>query len=249
MIRFAGRAILLDIEGTVAPISFVVDVLFPFARKHAETFLRENWTDFAVAVARERIARDAGAASFEDWVGRATLSEDAVSITVAEVNRLMDADAKTTGLKELQGLIWKRGYATGELKSQLFDDVAPALRGWAKQNIDVRIYSSGSIAAQQVFFRHTVAGDLSGFLCGYYDTTIGSKREAESYRRIAADMAAPAGSILFLSDVPAELDAAAAAGLRTGLAIRPGNAAVPHEASHPRFLSLAEIEIQPTAGR
>jgi methionine salvage enolase-phosphatase E1 len=36
------RAVVLDIEGTTTPISFVHTVLFPYAAAHAEAFLREH---------------------------------------------------------------------------------------------------------------------------------------------------------------------------------------------------------------
>ena len=113
----------------------------------------------------------------------------------------MDGDVKATGLKELQGLIWQEGYAAGRLQSHVYPDVPPALRRWAEAGLDLRIYSSGSVAAQKVFFAHTEAGDLLGLFRGHYDTTTGPKREAESYRRIAADMKMPPSAILFLSDV------------------------------------------------
>ena len=138
----------------------------------------------------------------------------------------MDGDVKATGLKELQGLIWQEGYAAGRLTSHVYPDVPPALRRWAEQGLDLRIFSSGSVAAQKVFFAHTDAGDLLPLFHGHYDTTTGPKREAESYRRIAADMKLPTSAILFLSDVVQELDAAAEAGCERPWSVRPGNAPI-----------------------
>src|SRR6202042_2957656 len=40
---FAAQVYLLDVEGTVAPISFVYEQLFPYARAHFEAFLRETF--------------------------------------------------------------------------------------------------------------------------------------------------------------------------------------------------------------
>jgi enolase-phosphatase E1 len=153
----------------------------------------------------------------------------------------MDRDAKVTGLKELQGLIWEAGYRSGELKSHVYPDVPPALERWTKAGKDVRIYSSGSIAAQKLFFGHAEFGDLLSHFHGHYDTTIGSKRESESYQRIARDFGLAPGEILFLSDVTAELDAARTAGMRTGLLLRPDNSPQPEGHGHPEIRSFAEI--------
>ena len=154
----------------------------------------------------------------------------------------MDADAKATGLKELQGLIWREGYDAGRLKSHVYPDAPPALRRWAEQGLDLRIYSSGSIGAQKVFFAHTDAGDLLGLFRGHYDTTTGPKREAESYRRIAADMQMPPSTILFLSDTRQELDAAAESGMRTALVVRPGNAPVTAGHGYPIVTDFGQVD-------
>jgi enolase-phosphatase E1 len=154
----------------------------------------------------------------------------------------MDADAKVTGLKQLQGLIWEQGFRNGDLRSTLFDDVVPALDHWRENGRPIRIYSSGSIHAQKLFFAHTTAGDLTPRLSGYYDTTTGSKREAASYTAIAVDCALPAHEILFVSDLVDELNAAKSAGMLTALALRPGNKSAP-TSDHPAISSLAEITL------
>jgi enolase-phosphatase E1 len=222
------RAVLLDIEGTTSSVQFVYEVLFPFARRELTDFLRRRWGDPDVARACEMI------------VGNNATPEG----VAAEAIRLMDGDVKATGLKELQGLIWQEGYAAGRLTSHVYPDVPPALRRWAEQGLDLRIFSSGSVAAQKVFFAHTDAGDLLALFHGHYDTTTGPKREAESYRRIAADMKQPTTAIIFLSDVLAELDAAAEAGMRTGLVVRPGNAPVAAGHAHPVATDLGQINLQ-----
>jgi enolase-phosphatase E1 len=140
-------------------------------------------------------------------------------------------------------MIWQTGYHSGTLRSHVFPDVPVRLREWASAGIPVRIYSSGSVAAQKLFFAHTEAGDLTGLLSGYYDTTIGSKREPASYRAIARDVQLSPGELLFLSDVPEELDAAQQAGLATGLVERPGNPPTP-PAQHPRIHSFDEILLE-----
>jgi enolase-phosphatase E1 len=225
MIEFRGKLILLDIEGTVSPLAFVHDVMFPYARKHAAAWLGAHWGHEVIA----RLARDAGAASFLNALD-----------AEAAVHRLMDADAKVTGLKQLQGLIWEQGFRTGDLRSTLFDDVVPALDHWHENGLTIRIYSSGSIHAQRLFFAHTAAGDLTPRLSGYYDTTTGSKREAPSYTAIAANCGLPPNDILFVSDLVDELNAAQSAGMMTAHALRPGNKPQ-RESGHLAITSFGEL--------
>jgi enolase-phosphatase E1 len=238
--RFAGRGILLDIEGTTSSVRFVYEVLFPYARQHLAGFLVSNWDRPEVRRACDLIARDTGAASLAEWTG-GTDPESSRTKVIAEVNRLMDGDAKATGLKELQGLIWKDGYLSGQLCSHVYDDVPPALRAWQQAGLDVRVYSSGSITAQKLFFAHTEHGDLTGFFRGHYDTTTGPKKEAASYAAIARDMHLPPTHILFCSDVVAELDAAQGAGMQTVLVMRPGNAPVPEGQRHAVVTSFEHL--------
>lgn len=235
------RGVLLDIEGTTSSVSYVYDVLFPFARRELPQFLERHRDDPAVRAACEQIARDAGAASLAAWCGPNVTPAELQQRVLAEVARLMDADIKATGLKELQGLVWRLGFESGQLVSHVYDDVPPALASWRQQGLDVRIYSSGSIAAQRLFFGHTAQGDLLPYFRGHYDTTTGPKREAESYRRIAQAFELPSAEIVFCSDIPAELDAAAVAGMHTRLVIRPGNAPVSDEVPHVRIRSFAEL--------
>lgn len=152
----------------------------------------------------------------------------------------MERDRKSTGLKSLQGKIWEEGYRSGELRSEVYPDVRPALERWRGQGLDIAIFSSGSVQAQQSLFRHTTAGDLTRFIRAYFDTTTGPKHAPESYTRIAASLECTPPKVLFLSDVAAELDAARAAGLRTGLCVRqPGS--VPPSGPHPTIHAFDEI--------
>src|SRR5437868_2040157 len=230
------RGILLDIEGTTSSISFVYDVMFPYVRKHLTFEVFSNWMEPEYIEALHGIARDAGHESLDSWLKQQGLSRDnplrGAEVVCKEVTRLMDTDAKTTGLKALQGLIWQSGFDSGELKAHIYDDVPPALAAWNAAGKDVRIYSSGSVQAQKLFFGHTIAGNLLPMFRGHYDTTTGPKKEAESYRKIAAEFGLPPREIMFLSDVVAELDAARAAGMQTVLVIRPGNAAAAAGHSH-----------------
>jgi enolase-phosphatase E1 len=240
VIAFRGRCLLLDIEGTTSSVSFVYDVMFPYVRRELVTFLRKQSVSPEVVEALERTAKDLGFTALSDW--RAASGGDPEQLA-ADIFGLMDGDVKATGLKQLQGLVWEAGFATGELKAHVYDDVPPALVKWNKLGLDVRIYSSGSIHAQKLFFGHTIAGDLLPQFRGHYDTTTGPKKEASSYIAIAADIGLPPAEILFLSDIPAELDAAVAAGMQTGLVKRPGNAEVASDVRHAAIESFAEIEV------
>jgi len=225
MIDAGVRGILLDIEGTTTPIAFVHDVLFSYARTHASEFLRKNifsdevradvsmlYEEHAIDVVEER----------EPPV----LTEEIESLS-AYVEWLIEQDRKSTGLKSLQGKIWKQGYLDGSLKSQVFQDVAPAFERWHAAGLTVNIFSSGSVLAQQLLFAHTEAGNLTRFIDKYFDTNTGKKGDAESYRRIAAEMALNASEIVFISDVVDELDAAEEGGMKTLLSVRPGNLVQP----------------------
>jgi enolase-phosphatase E1 len=195
--------ILTDIEGTTTAIAFVKDTLFPFAAAALDGFLDAQGQDPAVAAILDQVRAEAP-------------GED----PRAALRRWMAQDAKVTPLKALQGLIWHAGYADGRLRGHLWPDVAPCLRAWSAAGMALAVYSSGSVGAQRLLFGHSVAGDLTGLFAGFFDTTMGGKREAAAYAAIAAALATAPGDILFLSDVAEELDAAAAAGLRTCQLVR-----------------------------
>ncbi len=236
------RGILLDIEGTTTPIAFVYEGLFPYARRHLRDHLARhaNASEYVELLDRLRLdhfendgdgvppwvdvprdARLASAASYCEW--------------------LMDQDRKSTPLKALQGKIWEEGYARGELAGEVFPDVPAALERWRAQDLQISIFSSGSVLAQRLLFRHSSAGDLSRFIRAYFDTTTGAKGESESYRRIAAAMALPAPAILFVSDVTSELDAARVAGMGTVLSVRPGNKSAPSAHGHAEIGNLDQV--------
>ncbi len=244
MPTIAASGILLDIEGTTSSVSFVYDVMFPYVRRELDAYLERNWDDEECRAACEQIARDAG---WDDGRRQSRLPQDGQSRlpqdVADEVIRLMDDDVKATGLKALQGLIWKRGFESGEMQAHLYEDVPPALLRWNANGLDVRIYSSGSIAAQRLFFGHTEFGDLLRHFKGHYDTTTGPKREVASYTKIAAEYELPSAEILFLSDVVQELDAAREAGLKTCLCLRPGNAEVEPGHGHPAVSNFAHLEL------
>ena len=209
------RAILLDIEGTTTPIAFVHDVLFTYARDHVREFLAEHPNAEEIALLREERAGD---------VSDAPSVTDQIESIAAYVEWLISIDRKSTGLKSLQGKIWRQGYREGSLKSQVFADVKPAFARWRERGLRIAIFSSGSVLAQQLLFAHTEVGDLTPFIDSYFDTKVGKKADAQSYRRIAEEMRLSPQEILFISDVVGELEAASAAGMKTLLSIREGNA-------------------------
>ncbi|MCD8563369.1 MAG: acireductone synthase [Alphaproteobacteria bacterium] len=197
------KAIVTDIEGTTSSISFVHDVLFPYARQRLADYIHTHEAETAAILNDVRALENA-----------ASLSTDEV---IAVLTGWIDEDRKATPLKALQGLIWEEGFKSGAFKGHIYDDAADMLQHWHDQGLKLYIYSSGSIAAQKLLYGYSERGDLTPLLSGYFDTTTGPKREAESYGQIAASLGTPPEQILFLSDITAELDAAQAAGFQTVL--------------------------------
>jgi enolase-phosphatase E1 len=194
------KAVLLDIEGTTSSIAFVADVLFPYARKHLRDY---------VAAYSEEVA---------------PILAEVPGDPVETLIQWIDEDRKATPLKTLQGMIWAQGYATGELTGHVYPDTPEALKRWTAAGLKVCIYSSGSVAAQKLIFGHSDAGDLTPFLSGYFDTTTGPKREADSYSKIADALDLAPSELLFVSDMAGEVDAAHEAGLQALLIDREGRA-------------------------
>ena len=241
----AVRGILLDIEGTTSSISFVFDVMFPYVREHVGQYLTDHATDPACLAARDQITLDAGTDLANGFAGPLT-NGDARNALIAHVIDLMDRDVKSTGLKQLQGLIWESGFRSGAMSAHVYADVVPSLRRWRDAGKRMWIYSSGSIHAQKLFFGHSIEGDLLEFFDGHWDTQIGGKKLASSYDAIAKEISASAGmqpsDVLFVSDVPEELDAARESGMRTRLAIRPGNRPVTAPCDHQPIETFEEID-------
>lgn len=187
-------SVITDIEGTTTPISFVHRVLFPYARDRLAAFIAAN----------------------QDNPALAEVPEPKLQTLLA----WMDCDEKVTALKAIQGEIWRDGYAAGDLLGEIYPDVPPALRRWARAGLKLFVYSSGSVPAQKLLFGHTPEGDLTPLFQAYFDTRIGAKRDAASYAAIARAIGGAPEEALFLSDVEAELDAAASAGLATCQLVR-----------------------------
>lgn len=211
------NVVLTDIEGTTSSISFVKDALFPFARAHLPEFVKMH--------GREPEVRRHLQAACEE----ANANEDQV---VDVLRSWMDEDRKATPLKAIQGMIWRKGYEDGTLTSHVYPDAVVGLKRLHLAGLTLAVYSSGSVPAQKLLFAHTEVGDLSGLFSAWFDTTVGGKREVDSYRQISAALSVAPSEVLFLSDVEAELDAARAAGLETLQLVRAEDGTVPSE-RHP----------------
>ena len=227
------RGILLDIEGTTTPIAFVHAVLFSYARTHAREFLAKNFDTHEVRADIALLREEHGLDVRNDRHPPALSSE--LDSIAGYIDWLIAQDRKSTGLKSLQGKIWRQGYLDGSLKAQVFPDVRPAFERWHAKGTSINIFSSGSVLAQQLLFAHTEAGDLTRFIDKYFDTNVGKKGEADSYRHIALELDLAADEIVFISDVVSELDAASEAGMKTLLSLRPGN---PPQAFAERYRSI-----------
>jgi len=211
------HVVLLDIEGTTTPMSFVYDVLFPYARARLSSYLRAH-------VSEDEL-RDVLATLRVEWHEDARKGEKPPDWALADVpaaarylDWLMDRDRKSPSLKRIQGEIWKAGFDAGELRGELFPDVAPAFARWKQGGVGVAIYSSGSVLAQKLIF-----ADVLSSISAFFDTAVGSKRSIDSYGRIAHELGRRPAEILFISDTPEELNAALDAGCKILLAVRPGN--------------------------
>jgi enolase-phosphatase E1 len=229
-----GRAVLTDIEGTTSSISFVKDVLFPYARRQLPEFVRQHGAEPEVRRWLDAAAVDAGGICNVDTL-------------VETLQGWIDTDYKHTALKALQGMIWAAGYDSGDYAAHIYPDAAQALRRWHRQGHALYVFSSGSVPAQKLLFGHTTDGDLTPLFSGYFDTEIGGKRAADSYLRILAAIDRPAAEVVFLSDVVEELDAARAAGLDTVLLDRIDDYPQPRvaEATHGHRRAASFDQIQP----
>ncbi|NUO76001.1 MAG: acireductone synthase [Lysobacter sp.] len=228
------KAILTDIEGTTSSISFVKDVLFPYARRALPGFVAARGREPAVRKWLDAVATENGG-----------LCQDEMIVEVLQ--GWIDEDRKHTALKALQGMVWADGYKGADFTAHIYPDAAVALRAWHAAGLPLYVYSSGSVPAQRLFFGHSDDGDLTGLISGWFDTEIGGKREAASYARIAESIGLPPGEILFLSDVVEEVDAAREAGLATVLIDRLEDYPQPRDGEaahgHARLTTFGQVEV------
>jgi enolase-phosphatase E1 len=222
------KAIVTDIEGTTSSIDFVHQTLFPYAKRRLRAFVQAHANEPQVAEQLREVAN----------LEKRALTQDE---SVAVLERWIDEDRKVTPLKALQGMIWHEGYEAGELQGHVYDDTPEYLSRWRKAGIWLYVYSSGSVEAQKLIFGHTRYGDLTSLFSGYFDTRIGGKKEKQSYERIVEATGFDAAEVLFLSDVGGELDAAAAAGLKTCQLLRDDKARP--ASGHPHARDFSEVSV------
>ena len=225
-------AIVTDIEGTTSSIRFVKDVLFVYAERFLPDYIRKHKEERDVARQLRSMSENTG------------IPLKNTEALIDQLRLWMHEDKKVTELKALQGMVWEMGYQRGEYQAHVYADVPPRLQAWLNEGINLYVYSSGSEKAQRLFFRYSNCGDLRLMFAGYFDTSIGAKQEVQSYLNLAAQIALPPKDILFLSDIEAELDAAAEAGLNTTWVVRPQEGTVASRKSkHPIVSSFADIQL------
>jgi enolase-phosphatase E1 len=224
---YASQAVLTDIEGTTTSISFVHDVLFPYAKSRMPAYLKTHQDNAEV---RRILAEVRGLAEIE---------EDGLEPCIRALSLWMEQDRKITPLKFLQGMVWQEGYERGDFYGHIYKDAYEKLLQWKNQGIRLYVYSSGSVLAQKLLFSHTEYGDLTPLFSDHFDTRIGGKKERASYVAIADLLGLPVQEVLFLSDSLEELDAARAAGMQTILLCR--NGAALSSSPHPAVTNFTEI--------
>ena len=219
--------LLLDIEGTTCPVSFVSDILFPYASTSLETYLARSKTNPTIESllddAEQEWQNDDTAESKNLRLATKANGNNRIQAITQYLQHLIAIDRKSTILKDIQGKIWNEGYSSGELKSQLFEEAPSCLRRWHAHNLTLAVYSSGSVEAQKLLYRHTTTGNLDHLFSGWFDTKTGPKKNHESYIKIAKVMNTACHQILFISDNGEECDAAEAAGMKTLFSLREGN--------------------------
>ncbi|KAM4710553.1 enolase-phosphatase E1 [Discoglossus pictus] len=251
----AVTVILLDIEGTTTPITFVKDILFPYIKDNVSTYLHQHWEEEECQedVSRLRIQAEkdshlSGFVAIPRLSENSTNLEQVIQALVDNVHWQMSSDRKTTALKQLQGHMWRSAYVTGQLRGEVYEDVGLAIRKWREAGLKVYIYSSGSIEAQKLLFGYSMEGDLLELFDGHFDTTSGHKVESESYRNIAKSIGCQTKNILFLTDITKEAKAAEEAGAHVAVVVRPGNVALTDEKKCKyRFITSFSQIIQPSA--
>lgn len=220
--------IITDIEGTTSSLSFVKDVLFPYARQHIVSYVKEHADEKHV---KEQIN------AIKKMIGE---NADLDQITQQLIDWI-DQDQKITPLKALQGMLWESGYRNGDFTGHIYEDAYLKLNEWHKQGINIYIYSSGSVFAQKLLYGFSDFGDVTPLFSGYFDTHIGHKRESSSYHNILQSIGVPASEVLFLSDIVEELDAAKSAKINTYWLIRDGH--LPASPQHPIAKSFSDIRV------
>ena len=238
------RHLLLDIEGTTCPASFVSETLFPFARASLPRFVTNNHGESCVKeilkAAQHEWDNDITEASIKLRREHSSNKKEAYAGLIEYLLHLIKIDKKSTALKDLQGKIWLAGYEKGELKAEIFPETADCFQHWRGEKILISSYSSGSIQAQKLLYKNTKHGDLSPSINQWFDTHTGNKKHSLSYTKISQKLKALTSEILFISDNHKECDAARDAGMQTLFSLRRGNPDQ-NPAGHTIIRSLKEV--------
>jgi len=239
-----AKIVLLDIEGTTTSISFVKDVLFPYALEKLPSHLRSLSSQKQMELL-QRLQLDIKRLD-SNHPAKIQLESNpsAENEIVSYVETMMKHDVKATGLKQLQGDIWKHGYMTShELKGHVYQDFKPFLQWCESHSVQVHIYSSGSVGAQKLLFGHSINGNLLNYINNHYDTTVGSKKESSSYENIAKYLKVSLEDIVFISDSESELVAAKKAGIVFAvMSVRLGNVPLTTASdTFPKIYSLLQV--------
>jgi len=221
------KSILTDIEGTASSLSFVREVLFPYARDRMKDFVREHADDPTVGRLLEDVRRNLGQETSNEQIAEQLL-------------RWIDEDRKITPLKTLQGIIWENGYRRDQFKAHVYEDAVRNLRSWKERGLELYGFSSGSVYAQKLLFRHSEYGDLSPLFDDFFDTNVGSKDDPTAYQSIATSIGRSPSEVLYVSDSREELDSARQVGMYTVWVVREG--ALDSHAPHRQVHSFDEIE-------
>lgn len=237
-----AQAILLNIEGTLMPRSYVSEVLLPFVRDNVELFLEARGNDADVqadlALLRQDYKRETE--PVPPW----ETGEDAI-IAVPYLHHAITLNQPSKALQSIEEKIWTVGYQSGQIVSAFFVDVFPAFQRWTAARKSIYIFSSVGVQGQSLLFHYSKSGDLTPYISRYYDTTLGAKHEPESYRilvkkiatTISSEKTIEAKDILFISDSVAELQAAATIGIKGLLANRLNN----HAANVETFTTIKDF--------
>ncbi|KAI8982630.1 2,3-diketo-5-methylthio-1-phosphopentane phosphatase [Pilobolus umbonatus] len=240
--------VVLDIEGTITPITFVKDTLFPYVTQGLKAFLERSWNtpllNEQIELLRVQAQKDVDNKIPEAVVIPKEGSAESIQSAVCKnIEWQMKADRKIGALKSFQGVMWKEGYESGVLRGVVYDDVIPALEQWKAAGKKIYIYSSGSVPAQKLLVGYSTKGDLKHYFDGYFDTSVGLKIEESSYKNIAQQLNKKPQQILFVTDNIHEIIPASRVGYQVVISDRPGNAPLGAESKEYKIItSFDQIE-------
>ncbi len=225
------KLVLTDIEGTTSSIDFVHQELFPYSRMKLANFVQTHQS--------ENFIKNIIAETSQTILQEQSIEAD-LELCVKQLLKWIDEDRKHPALKNLQGHIWEAGYKNGDIKGHLYPEVKENLTKWKSAGLSLGVYSSGSVKAQELLFGYSIEGDIKNLFSYFFDTRVGHKREAQSYKTIAGLTKLNPQDILFLSDIKEELDAAKLAGFSTTQLLRKPDVIT---GSHPTVKNFSEIKI------